>query len=162
MAATPLGAGDIVGAHLIWILFRTGFAAATVAAVMALFPDVRSWGLLPAVPVAMLLGAAFSMPLGAFTVTRERDMAFPIIQRFVITPLFLFGGAFFPVSQLPPAIRWIAYATPLWHGVELCRALVSGTSLPGPAAVGHLTYLTAFVVVGTVVMRNRMQRKLFA
>ena len=87
-----------------------------------------------------------------------RDTAYHL----VITPLFLFGGAFFPLSQLPLVIRWIGYATPLWHGVELCRSLVSGTSVSGLAALGHVAYMTAFVVIGTVLMRTRMQRRLFS
>ena len=35
----------------------------------------------------------------------------------MIVPMFLFSGTFFPISQLPEVLRWIAYATPLWHGV---------------------------------------------
>ena len=52
----------------------------------------------------------------------------------MVTPLFLFSGTFFPVTQLPPVLRWIAYVTPLWHGVALCRGLALGTigALAGP------------------------------
>jgi lipooligosaccharide transport system permease protein len=162
MSATPLEPDDIVVAHLLWILFRTGVAAATVAAAMALFPDVRSWGLIPAVPAAMLTGLAFAMPLGAFTVRRRADMSFPVIQRFVITPLFLFGGAFFPLSQLPVGIRFIGYITPLWHGVELCRAFASGTSMSALAGVGHAAYLLALAAGGAWLMTRRTRRRLFA
>jgi len=162
MAATPLEPNDIVVAHVLWIMFRTGVSAGAVAAAMALFPDVRSWGLIAAVPAATLTGLAFAMPLGAFTVRRRQDMAFPVIQRFVITPLFLFGGAFFPLSQLPVGIRYVGYATPLWHGVEMCRSFVSGTSMSALAAVGHTAYLLVFVVAGAVVMARRTRRRLFA
>ena len=41
-------------------------------------------------------------------------------------PLFLFGGAFYPISQLPDWMEPIAKVTPLWHGVELCRDAVHG------------------------------------
>ena len=60
-----------------------------------------------------------------------------MIFRFGMIPLFLFSGTFFPVTQLPAWIRPLAYATPLWHGVALCRALSLGTAdLAG--ALGHL------------------------
>lgn len=162
ISATPLDERDIVLAHVLWMAFRTGVAASTVAAVMALFPDVRSWGLIPAVPAAMLTGLAFGMPLGAWTVTQRRDISFPLIQRFGIIPLFLFGGAFFPLSQLPLAVRAIGYVTPLWHGVELCRGFASGTALSAAAALGHVAVLLAYILVGAFVMRRLTGKRLFA
>ena len=35
--------------------------------------------------------------------------------------MFLFSGAFFPISNLPPVLEWLARLTPLWHGVDLTR-----------------------------------------
>jgi lipooligosaccharide transport system permease protein len=162
MSATPLQPTDIVSAHALWIMFRAGTAAATVAVVMACFPDVRSWGLISAVPAAMLSGLAFGMPFAAWAMTRTREISFPLIQRFIIVPLFLFGGAFFPLSQLPIGIRLVGYATPLWHGVEMCRAWVSGTPMSALAAVGHIAYLLVYVVVGAVLMRRFARQRLFA
>jgi lipooligosaccharide transport system permease protein len=162
MSATPLRPTDIVSAHLLWMMFRSAVAAAGVAAVMALFPDVRSWGLIPAVPVAMLGGVAFGMPFAAWAITRDRDMSFPLIQRFIITPLFLFGGAFFPLSQLPVGIRVIGYVSPLWHAVSLCRALTTGAPLGPAATVGHLGYLLGWAVVGSTLMVRNGRRRLFA
>ena len=37
-------------------------------------------------------------------------------------PLFLFSGTFFPIDQLPDGVQSLAWLSPLWHGVELCRA----------------------------------------
>ena len=37
-------------------------------------------------------------------------------------PLFLFSGTFFPVDQLPDWLQPFGWLSPLWHGVELCRA----------------------------------------
>jgi lipooligosaccharide transport system permease protein len=162
MAATPIDANDIVTAHALWILVRSGIAALAVAAAMALFPDVRSWGLIAAVPAAMLAGLAFAMPCAAWAMTRKRDMSFPVIQRFIITPLFLFGGAFFPLSQLPVVIRWIGYSTPLWHGVQLCRSWTTGASPGTLATLGHIGYLVLWAAVGTLLMRRFTQRRLFA
>ena len=71
----------------------------------------------------MLTGLAFTAPIEAWTVTRSRDTSLAVVYRFGVIPLFLFSGTFFPVSQLPAWIRPIAYLTPLWHGVALCRAL---------------------------------------
>ena len=48
-------------------------------------------------------------------------------------PLMLFSGTFFPLSQLPGWLRAVAYVTPLWHGVALCRAFSLGTAAGDPA-----------------------------
>ena len=73
--------------------------------------------------------------------------------------MFLFSGTFFPVSRLPTVLQWVAYATPLWHGVDLCRGLVLGT-IWGLPALGHVAYLLAFVVVGGAVGRVTYARRL--
>ena len=54
-------------------------------------------------PVAVLTGLAFALPIMAFTATQRSDDSFPAINRFIITPLFIFSGVFFPVTQLPDA-----------------------------------------------------------
>jgi lipooligosaccharide transport system permease protein len=54
---------------------------------------------------------------------------------------------FFPVEQLPGALRWIAYAMPLWHGVDLSRAATLGVA-PAWSVTGHLLYLAVWAVAG--------------
>jgi lipooligosaccharide transport system permease protein len=71
----------------------------------------------------------------------------------------LFSGTFFPVTRLPAVLEWVAYATPLWHGVDLGRGLVLGT-IGGAAAVGHVAYLLAFVVAGVAAGRITYARRL--
>ena len=55
--------------------------------------------------------------------SRKTEQSFAFIFRFIITPLFLFSGTFFPIEQLPDALEWVAWLTPLFHGVALTRAL---------------------------------------
>jgi lipooligosaccharide transport system permease protein len=81
------------------------------------------------------------------------------VFRLVITPLFLFGGAFFPISRLPLVLQGVAWATPLSHGVALTRGLVLGT-IGAPEAGLHVVVLLLFVVVGAVfafpILRKRL------
>ena len=160
IAATPLEAADIVRGHATWIAVRSGTAAALVAVVLALFPDTRSWGLIPAAMAATLVGVSFAMPVMATSIDAEMDGQFAAIQRFVIIPLFLFGGAFYPLSQLPTVVQWAARAFPLWHGVVVARAFTTGHVRP-LAVLGHLAYCAAFVVVGGVVSTRRLRKKLY-
>ena len=160
IAATPLDARDIVLGHGTWIAIRCGIAAGSVALVLALFPDTRSWGLIPAVPVAMLIGVAFAMPIMALSVGAEMDGMFPAIQRFVIIPLFLFGGAFYPLSQLPTIVQWIAKVFPLWHGVVVARGFTTG-NVDWRGVGGHLGYAVLWALVGVLVTTRRLRRKLY-
>ena len=159
MAATPLGATDLVGGLALWQATRVAIAAGGVAVVLALFEETRSPGLLPAVAFAVLTGLAFGLPIAAWASTRETDNAFVAVQRFVIVPMFLFAGVFYPVSQLPAWLRPLAYVTPLWHGVELCRGAVLGTLGP-PRPSLHLAVLSGFAGAGYLVCRRTFARRL--
>ena len=107
----------------------------------------------------MLTGLAFAPALMAWAVTRTRDTSFSVLMRFLMVPLFLFSGTFFPVTQLPGWLQPVAYVTPLWHGVELCRTLTLGTADPGGAAV-HVGYLLALTAAGYAVALRTYRRRL--
>jgi lipooligosaccharide transport system permease protein len=159
MASTPLGARDIVAGVALWHATRAAIGVTGVAAVLVLFDDTRSAGLLLAIPFAVLTGLAFAMPITAWSSTRTREQSFPAIQRFIIVPLFLFGGAFYPVGQLPGWLQPVARVTPLWHGVELCRGAVVGR-LGVAAACVHVAVLLAFTLAGWVVCVRTYERRL--
>ena len=147
MLSTPLGVRDVVTGHMAWIAARIGMATGSYLVVMAAFGTTLSWWSIAVLPVGILTGMAFATPLAAFAVRQESDNAFPLIFRLGLVPLFLFSGVFFPVSQLPSGVRWIAYVTPLWHGVDLSRQLTLGT-VSLASAVVHVVFLTALCVTG--------------
>ena len=159
MAATPLTPGQIVSGVALWQATRAAISVAGVAAVLVFFDETRSPGLLLAIPFGALTGLAFSVPLTAWSSTRDRETSFPSIQRFVIMPLFLFGGTFYPVEQLPGWMQAFAKVTPLWHGVQLCRDAVL-ERLEVPDTLFHLGVLCAFVAVGVAVCRITYARRL--
>jgi lipooligosaccharide transport system permease protein len=159
MAATPLTPGDIATGLTLWHATRTAIGVIGVAAVLTLFESTRSWGLLVAVPVAVLTGLAFALPITAWSSTRYGDGSFPTVIRFGLLPMFLFGGAFFPVDQLPGWLQPVAYVTPLWHGIELCRGAVINSVSAGNVGV-HLAVLCAYVAVGWVACRLAFTRRL--
>lgn len=161
MSATPLSPGEVADGVALWHATRVAIAAAGVAVVLALFDDTRSIGLAPAVGAAVLTGLAFGLPITAWSATRDGDTSFPAIIRFGLIPMFLFGGAFYPVDQLPDWIEPVAVVTPLWHGVQLCRGFVVGGLGPG-AAVGHVLVLVAFAGAGWIACRVAFTRRLLA
>lgn len=159
MLATPLRVGDVLAGHLIWIGVRITTAVASYLAVMAAFGATPSFESIAILPVGVLTGAAFAAPLVAFAATQDTDGSFSLMFRLGVVPLFLFSGVFFPLSQLPVGLRVVAYLTPLWHGVALCRPLASGT-VTAAGLVAHLGYLFGVTVLGAAAARVTYRRRL--
>jgi lipooligosaccharide transport system permease protein len=159
-AATPLRPRDIFHGHLLFTTMRLVMNCSVFLAVMAGFGAVRSAWVLAAVPVAVLTGLAFATPIEAYAITVAKEQSFSMLYRFGLIPLFLFSGTFFPVSQLPGWVRPLAYVTPLWHGVALCRSLSLGTATAG-AALGHVAYLTVIAAAGIAVGQRNYRRRLY-
>jgi len=145
--ATVLRPADIYRGHLLFITMRIAMNSACFVVVMAAFGLIRSWWAVLLLPAAVLLGVAFSTPVAAWAVTLQTQTPMNYVIRFGAVPLMLFSGTFFPISQLPAWLRPLAYATPLWHGVALCRGLSLGNTDLGAAAI-HVAYLTAMAAVG--------------
>jgi len=159
MVATPVGADDVYGGFIVWTAVRVAMSSSAFLIVAALLGGVPSlWGVL-AVPAAVLCAAAFAAPLAAFAATQDSDVTFPLILRLAIVPLFLFSGTFFPVSELPPGLRAASALSPLWHGVELCRAATTGSAEWG-AVVVHIAVLTGCVAAGWLWGTRTFTRKL--
>lgn len=159
--ATPVSTGDLLLGHLLWVALRLLAAAVAIAVGMVAFGATGVAGAARAVAPAVLTGMAFAAPMAAWAVLMEKNTTMVTLFRFGVTPLFLFSGAFFPVSQLPGALEALAVVTPLWHGVELTRS--AALSLPPslPAAL-HVAYLVVWVVAGTAVARWAFARRLIS
>jgi lipooligosaccharide transport system permease protein len=159
MVATPLRVGDVLTGGVGYVLIRVGAATLGFLAVMLAFGTVHSPAGVLAFPACLLLGLATTAPVLAYSASIGNDGMFALLFRFAVIPMTLFGGVFFPVGSLPPLARWLAYASPLWHGVELCRAATLGTPTAwGPG--GHIAYLLGWAGVGLLLARYRYTRKL--
>jgi len=158
-AATPLRPVDIFLGWLGWITARLLISGSLFLLVATLFGVVASPLAPLAVPATALTGLAFAAPLTAFTATQLRETSFPLVLRFGIVPLFLLSGAFFPLSQLPVGLRVLAWATPLSHGVHLCRSLLLGTAQLGPTLV-HVAVLVGFIAAGVAWGSSTFTRRL--
>ena len=163
MYATPIGPRAVAVGTLAWIAFRLALVAAIFILVAWILGAVASPLAILGIPTAVLTGLAFAGPMGAFMATQRTPDKFSAIFRWLITPLFLFSGTFFPIESLPSALQPIAWLSPLWHGVELTRGLTLGTILDDPVrAVIHLAVLLALVGVGAALFIRIVREKLAA
>jgi lipooligosaccharide transport system permease protein len=159
MLATPVRLRDVVLAHQGFIGSRVVLTAAAYLVVIAAFGAVGSPLAVLAVPVAALVGLVHSTLVAAWAARVETDSTFAAIFRFVVLPMFLFSGTFFPVDRLPPVLEALAYVTPLWHGVDLSRQLVLG-DVVGWLALAHVVYLLAFLALGLALAFWSYRRRL--
>jgi lipooligosaccharide transport system permease protein len=159
MRASPLRPQDMVGGETLYILLRVGTSSLAFLVVATAFGAVHSWRGMLALPAAMLAGAAVTGPMMAYSASITSDNMFALIFRFLVIPMTLFAGVFFPVSVMPTAARWAAYVSPLWHGVELCRAATLGWPTTLPPMV-HIGYLAVWGVAGFALARARYAKRL--
>jgi lipooligosaccharide transport system permease protein len=159
MLASPLRVGDVVAGHQTFIALRILGTATVYVLVITAFGAMSSPLGVLAIPAAGLVGMAFAAPIAAWGAYTESDASFVAIFRFLILPMFLFSGTFFPVDELPRVLQAVAYVTPLWHGVDLCRQLTLG-EVATASALAHVLALVAFVVAGMTVARISYRRKL--
>jgi lipooligosaccharide transport system permease protein len=158
--ATPLRPADLMRGHQLFTTMRLIMNTVIFLIVMAAFGAIRSPWAIVTLPVCVLTGLAFATPVEAYAITREKDSSFAMIYRFLLIPMFLFSGTFFPITQLPDWIRPLAYATPLWHGVALCRSLTLGTPDLGSALL-HVAYLAALAMAGLLAAQRTYRRRLY-
>jgi lipooligosaccharide transport system permease protein len=159
MLASPLRVQDIVVGHQSFVAARLLMTSTVYLVVIAAFGAVNSPLGVLAIPVAVLVGLAFSTPIAAWAAHTETEVSFVAIFRFVILPMFLFSGTFFPIDRLPAPLEAIAYATPLWHGVTLCRDLTLG-DVELWSGLLHLGYLLGFVTAGFAAALFTYRRRL--
>lgn len=156
--ATPVSIGGLFTGEVLWISFRLAVGAAGFFLALLLFGLVLAPTGLLAIPIAILTGLAFALPMFAFTATITRDEHYSLIFRFIQLPLFLFSGAFFPVSVLPPVLQVIAWLTPIANGIELARSATLGTF--ESTDVVHLAVIVAWIVVGGALALRQTRRRL--
>jgi lipooligosaccharide transport system permease protein len=160
MTAGPVSPAQVALGHLTWVALKTAGAGAVYIGVIAVFGGVASAGIVVSLLVSVLTGAAVAAPVTAFSATLESEgTAFSVLFRFVVIPMTLFSGTFFPIDRLPTWVQPVAWVSPLWHGTEVARAaaLDRWQLLP---ALGHVAYLLVLLVIGAALAMRLYTRRL--
>ncbi|GLW93727.1 ABC transporter permease [Actinokineospora globicatena] len=148
IASTPVAPAQIAYGQLLWIALRVAVSSTAFLVIATVLGAVTSVGVVGSLLVAVLTAMAFAAPVVAYSATLETEgQQFTAIFRFVVVPMTVFAGTFFPVDQLPVWVRPLVWVTPMWHGTELSRAAAFGAG-ELLAVLGHLLFLGALVVLG--------------
>jgi lipooligosaccharide transport system permease protein len=159
MAASPITAAQILGGHLTWIAIRIASSGLAYLVVAAVLGALTGPGVVLSLVVAVLTGMAVAAPVMAYAATLETEASFAGMFRFILLPMTLFAGTFFPVDTLPAWLRPLAWVTPLWHGTEVARGTAFGGLHP-LAMLGHLAYLAAMFAITTWLAARLFRRRL--
>jgi ABC-2 type transport system permease protein len=90
--------------------------------------------LLPAALGFMFLIALFGNSIGtAIGSVLEDVQGFQLIMNFLVTPLFFFSNALFPVEGLPAPLKLLVHLNPLSYGIDGLRGALSHAFLFGQA-----------------------------
>ena len=149
MNAAPISGNQIANGMFISILARILPTTVIYFIVMVAFGAVPSALGFLGILTASFTGLAIATIVASYTSTIEEDKGqMAMIMRFGITPMFLFSGTFFPLTQLPIFLQWIGWISPLWHGTELGRVLAYNLDEPAWLTAVHVVFLAALVVFG--------------
>jgi len=154
MLAAPLGVWDIALGEITWSQIRGGLYAGAFLIVALAMGLLQSWWALLALPAALLIGLAFGAAGFAATTFMKSWQDFDLVT-LVTMPLFLFSATFYPLDVYPPVLQSIAQLSPLYHGVEMIRALTLGAV--DASIFLHIGVLLAMTLIGLIVTGRRLE-----
>lgn len=98
--------------------------------------------------VASTAGLGFAAIMLGFSASiKDDDGVFALVGRFIVTPMFMFSGTFYPITSLPIYLQWIGWISPQWHATNLGRAMSYGMPVENWLLILHwgLMLLMAFI-----------------
>ena len=154
MLSTSLGPLDVALGEISLALLRGALYATGFMVVMQVLGLNLSWWALLALPAVLLIAFGFASLGMAITSYMKTFQQMDWINFFML-PMFLFSATFYPLSVYPQAIQYVIQALPLWHGVELVRALTTGMVDAG--LLWHVLYYLVMILVGLVFTTKRLR-----
>jgi len=153
MLATPLGPIDVAIGEIAWALLRGGmYASGFLAVLLGMGLITSPWALL-ALPAALLVAFSFAAVGMAATTFMRSWQDFDLVQ-LALMPMFLFSTTFFPLDVYPAVVRFLVQCLPLYHAIEIMRALCTG--VVGLSLLGNLAYFVVMAAIGVVVAARRL------
>jgi len=105
------------------------------------------------IPILLLVSSTAGFGFGAIMLglsasIKDDDGMFALIGRFVITPMFMFSGTFYPISSIPIYLQWIGWVSPQWHATNLGRAMSYGMPIESWLLYVHWGLMLVMAVIG--------------
>lgn len=153
--STSLGALDTAAGEISWAMLRGASYGVGFLCIAMPLGLVESWWGLLAVPAAALIAFGFAALGMSITSYLNSHQQMNWIN-FALLPMFLFSGAFFPISNFPQIAQWVIQALPLWQGIAMMRGIMFGNF--DLALLGHVAYFLVFITIGLTMTTRRLNR----
>ena len=153
MMSTSLGPLDVALGEIGWAMIRGATYAVGFLCVVTALGITSTWWSLLLIPSAMLIAFAFASVGMSLTSFMKSFQQLNWIQ-FVLMPLFLFSGTFFPITAYPEWLQVIVMATPLWQAIALCRGLFLG--MVDVTLLWHVLYFAVIAAFGLLATTRRL------
>ena len=161
MNSTPLSGTQISIGVFLAAFFRTIYTVIFYFGVMWAFGALDSPKAWLAIPTAIFAGISFGALMQAVAAKLENEnIFFVVLGRFIMMPLFLFSGTFFPLTSMPIFLQWIGWISPLWHATELGRYLTYGHAISSTMMWVHFLVLATMLVCGLYLSARIFTRRL--
>ena len=161
MSASPLRPTQIVDGVILSVAIRMLVNLVLFFALILVFGAAPSPMAVLMIGAGLLGGIAFGAVLMGYTSTLEEDTGqLAMVMRFVVLPMTLFSGTFFPLGIFPVWLQWIGWISPLWHSTELARVFSYGYAEPIWLTIVHIAYLVALTLIGWAWARRIAVRRL--
>ena len=157
--STPVNPKDLALGELLWGATRGTIYGGAFLSVLFIFGIGLQWGILLIFPLLFIIGFLFATIGLLFTSMIKEIELFNYFFTLFLTPLFLFSGIFFPMSELPATVQIIAWFTPLYHGVELSRGIFN--QLWTIELLGHFLWILAVTALNTIISLRSIHRRLY-
>lgn len=161
MISTQLMGRDIVGGIMIASSVRCILNTVIYEAVLLAFGAITIESVFVLTFSAIFAGVSFAAVMLAVTsFVKQDDGFFAIVGRFIIAPMFMFSGTFYPLEGLPIYLQWIGWISPVWHATNLGRNLSYGHPVEPWLLAVHVLFLGALLVVAMIVATRKFNSRL--
>lgn len=161
MNATPQTGATIASGVFLAAIIRTVFGVSIYSLILYFFGAMNSSHAYLAIPISIFAGASFGALMLAFASRVDNeDLFLTMVGRFLIGPMFLFSGTFYPLSSLPVGLQFIGWISPLWHATELGRWATYGHSISSTMVMIHFLFLLIMLVLGLFFAAKQYSRRL--
>jgi len=157
--STPINPKDLALGELLWGATRGTIYGGAFLSVLFVFGIGLQWGILLIFPLLFIIGFMFATIGLLFTSMIKEIELFNYFFTLFLTPLFLFSGIFFPMSELPATIQIIAWFTPLYHGVELSRGIFN--QIWTMELMGHFLWILVVTSLNTLIVLRAIHKRLY-
>ena len=161
--STSINAVQIANGVMIAAILRGVWTVLMYGGILLLFGAIPPSSLVPLMASSLLAGVAWAAAIMAVSANlKNDDGVFAVIGRFIIAPMFLFSGTFYPINLMPIYLQWIGWISPLWHGTDLGRILSYNHPQQGWVVASHWIYLVVWAAVGMTLAARKISQRLAA